>query len=285
MDNESDDDTKQIAEQYADKVITVSFEYNLGYVRNKGIEIAESELIYNTDADVEWSKNVVESTKKAFEENENLNAVTHAVVALDDEPPFERFFFNIASKIRRGGWGCSMAFPKEVWKKYGRFENIGGSSLGQHLNPEDVDLWSRIPEPKLKLTDAVIKAEGSEWKEGLIPVVAVSSTVSATGAVMKKPSVVAVGAGALAGEAGHQLTDYDGDETGVGLHHDQLGVAGLAGTFLYDKVEGIDDKYKFPLYGFFGGLVLHHIATEGVTGVKHFHRRSVRDVDERTVGH
>jgi len=298
VDHSSEDNTKQIAERYADKVLTAPKSVDLGEVRNIGIREAESEVIYSSDADTIFAPDVIEQTKKAFRENPDLNALAHPVLAKKDDGYVERFVTEIGNKLYREvkdtGWGASMAFRKKVWKEIGGFKNMGGD--GYNIDPEDVDFWKRIPDPKRLDNSTHVRAEGSEFKVGLAPVVTATLVPIGVGGYKYNKNwgkaTAWGGVGALTGEIGHQLIDSDKfckSELGKTIpeklqpHHDEIALAGLGGTFAYDRLseEGLDDKYKYPAYGFFGGLFLQHLLTEGFSPLFHNNRRSIFDENER----
>lgn len=285
VDNQSTDETRQIAGRYADQVLTAPRKLSVGGVRNVGIEEANSEIIYNTDADVVFSPDVIKSTKEAFEENPDLKALSHKIKAKTSDGYVEQFITNLGSLKESKGWGASTAFKKSVWRDIGGFNNIGGEHIPEM---EDRDLWNRLPDPKVLDTTASVQVELSEFKSGFLPVTAASATATGVGLYKYEEDygklLTGGGIGAFLSELGHQFIDNDRTDTSYMLfHHDILGLMGLAATYGYDryKENGIDNEYALPTYGFFSGMVTQHLLTEGFTPLFHKDRRSMFDRNER----
>lgn len=286
VDHASTDNTYKVANELADRVIRAPADVRVGEVRNIGINAANGDIIYCTDADVIFERNIIERTIERFEEDPDLNALSHLIRAPTEDGFVERFVTGLSNLTTKSGWGASMAFKKEVWEDIGGFENIGGRSYT--MEPEDITFWKAVPEPKLLDRSAIVRAEVSEWKCGFIPVAATSLAVSSYGAYKyneRHGKLLAWGgAGAMTGEIGHHLVDNDRLQEKLPPlpHHDTLALAGLAGVYLYDRYgkRKIDNKYKYPAYGFLSGIFLQHLFTEGLTGICHNERRSVLDSNE-----
>ena len=86
MDNGSEDDTRDIAEEFADRVI-VEPDLELYELRNKGIEVANGEKIAMTDADCVVEKGWLGEARKGLSK---ADLVTGAIEPLEDSK-FYRF--------------------------------------------------------------------------------------------------------------------------------------------------------------------------------------------------
>lgn len=89
MDNGSDDRTQEIAEKYCDKLF-VEPDLSLPELRNKGIKLAEGEIIAQTDADCLADKNWLKEVEKSLKNNV---LVTGPVTPMKNTKLYEIFLY------------------------------------------------------------------------------------------------------------------------------------------------------------------------------------------------
>lgn len=171
VDNNSTDDTAEIAKNFGAKVI---FEprQGVGAARDRGFREARGEIIATTDADTIVPEDWLSRIGREFESDKKLVAfggfsilysgplLARVALAYFTYPIF------LVERIFSGGWsiaGANLAVRKSA------FLEIGGFRTDLHVN-EDLDLSQRIAAVgKVRLDpDFLVKTSGRRYKHGLI---------------------------------------------------------------------------------------------------------------------
>lgn len=291
VDDNSEDNTAEIAREYADTVIELEERKPVGLVRDIGIDKARSDIIFSTDADVILKERTVELILHYFNTTEDLQALSFSVMAKPDEAPVERFFTGCSNMA---GLGAATSFKKSAWKKVGGYGERGPPRPDDYIYGEgaDVKFWEKIEGKKKYVDKPMIMAEVHELKTGMLPVLVGCGSITTLGHILDyynrelgKP-IKYIGAGGMLGELGHQfiegyLKNNESPLPDISIfHHDTIGIIGLLSAEAYDILEGLPENREYMFKMIPTGLALHHLVTEGFTPVKHYDRRSILDKDE-----
>lgn len=125
VDNNSTDGTVKIAKSYPFVKIISEKKQGVLFARNRGFDVAKSEILGRIDADSILAENWCEQVRKIFTSNE-VGAVTGPVVYYD--MPFKKTGFKLDKSIRRAIdilnddfpylFGTNMALRRKVWQNY-----------------------------------------------------------------------------------------------------------------------------------------------------------------------
>ncbi|MEM4134037.1 MAG: glycosyltransferase [Candidatus Micrarchaeia archaeon] len=154
-DGNSEDETREIARKYADKVI-IEKRRSAAAERQKGAEIAKGDIIAFIDSDTIAEKDWLKKIADAFSKDEKIVAVYGRVLIRDGSridkilaklfTPYIRFTDLIGKPAVAG---MNMAVRKDA------FNQIGGFNLNLKT-AEDIDLFNRIKRKgKIRFVDAV----------------------------------------------------------------------------------------------------------------------------------
>ncbi|MCM8781787.1 MAG: glycosyltransferase [Candidatus Omnitrophica bacterium] len=142
VDDGSIDETRTIAQKYADIVISHSKNLGLSRARMDGMKVAKGEIIVNTDSDVVMFPNTLAKISAYFLENKNVDAVTGLLSK--DQPNINFFsqyknlymnyiFKKLPEKVMFL-YGSIHALRKEVAHLYSSGFDIGeDTAFGQRL--------------------------------------------------------------------------------------------------------------------------------------------------------
>lgn len=137
VDNNSSDDTAQIARKHGAKVVVES---NSGvcWARQAGTQAALGEIIISTDADTTFSKNWIESIDAAFGTNEDIVAVA-GPCEYQNAPswgkPYTQALFGFVNLVYKltgktiYASATNIAFRKSAWTGYNTTLTQGGDEL------------------------------------------------------------------------------------------------------------------------------------------------------------
>jgi glycosyltransferase involved in cell wall biosynthesis len=151
IDNNSKDDTPQIAKDFISKhsAISVSYflELNQGhtYARNRGIKEAKGQILTFIDDDAFVDTDFIKNIHHYFNFNKEVKAIGGKIIPVyETESPkwMSKFFLPLVSALDMGSHpkrfsgskfpiGANMSFRKEVFEKYGLFDvNLGRRGTG-----------------------------------------------------------------------------------------------------------------------------------------------------------
>ncbi|MEK7572820.1 MAG: glycosyltransferase family A protein [Patescibacteria group bacterium] len=141
VDNNSTDETKEIANKYRAKIYDYSPKVKKGtfdapHKRNYGVKKAKGEFVYYLDADMELSKNVVEEALSLCK--------TGCAAVIAPEESFGKGVWASAKNLERQCyWGDDSVeaprfFKKSIWKRVGGLDkSLGGGG-------DDWDLYQKL---------------------------------------------------------------------------------------------------------------------------------------------
>ena len=113
IDNESDDNTAEIARAHGATVLSYPrpelWFGNVGLVRQKGVQAAHGDVIVSTDADFTHPKDYLAKVEQHFRENPKL-VVLGGPIFLSNPDPWSDFLLNCAN-FHRGFWS-NMGYPQ-----------------------------------------------------------------------------------------------------------------------------------------------------------------------------
>ena len=141
VDNNSKDKTSVICKEYIDNHAELKIRYfletnqGLSFARNRGIKETNYEIISFIDDDAISTNDYVENLLKSFKTNKKAISVGGKVIPIypkGKEPTWmSKYLWSIAAKVDQGNLthefknkypvGCNMAFNKEIFDKYGLF--------------------------------------------------------------------------------------------------------------------------------------------------------------------
>ncbi len=141
VDNESTDRTKEIAEKYADIVLSEK-EHIISKVRQTGAKKAKGEVILSASADSIYHKNWLETHLEKYEEN--VVGVVGKVKPLDGDKIDEIFSDFVLDPLARvlGKIGTHFSSADNLSIKKDVFKKIGGFNT-KLITHEDTDLINR----------------------------------------------------------------------------------------------------------------------------------------------
>lgn len=170
VDNESEDETAEIACTYGVKVLSYPRpdvrHGNIGLVRQKGAEEAEGDLIVSTDADCVYPSDWLRKIEDHFNSNPKLALLGGPVLA-SNRDPLNDFMMGIGSFGRSyvAGWGipyflaANTSFRKDAFLLTEGYKGAGGhgpieewvvsfrlSRVGEWLWDDDLICFTRVPE-------------------------------------------------------------------------------------------------------------------------------------------
>jgi glycosyltransferase involved in cell wall biosynthesis len=142
VDGDSKDRTREIAERYADKVIIQTSE-GIGGARNDGVEIAESDFIATTDADIALPKRWLEIMLEHFENDARVVAVVGPDGPIEKNWKSRLVYFFLRSVIYLATFfniyttgGTNSGFRKSAFQKVGGYRSLPHS--------DDVEIGFRL---------------------------------------------------------------------------------------------------------------------------------------------
>lgn len=181
VDNNSNDNTKEIISQYSKKLPNLTYKFEpqqgLSYARNLGINSAHGSIIVFTDDDVlpeiDWLEQIQNNMEKY-----NCDACGGYIAPKWEIPPpswlTEIFYGFLAIKTDTNGprqlsiddelpFGANMAFRKSMFSKYGLFDTQKGRKGNILAGGEDIEMFERIIQancsvyyfPSIKVTHKV----------------------------------------------------------------------------------------------------------------------------------
>lgn len=162
VDNNSNDDTKEIISQYSGKLPNLTYKFEpqqgLSNARNLGINSAQGEIIVFTDDDVlpgiDWLA-LIQSNMDKY----NCDACGGYIAPKWEAPPppwlTEIFYGFLAIKTDPNGprqlsindelpFGANMAFRKSMFSRYGLFDTQKGRKGNILAGGEDTEMFARI---------------------------------------------------------------------------------------------------------------------------------------------
>jgi glycosyltransferase involved in cell wall biosynthesis len=151
VDDASADQTTHVAEQWADRVVTVSpGPRGPAFARNRGAEVASGEWLVFIDADVAVHANTLSTIAAIVQERSGFDAVFGAYDASPPAPNFLSQYRNLLHRyVHLRGAGEAETF----WAGCGAvrrtaFEGVGGFDERRFPRPqiEDIDLGYRLRE-------------------------------------------------------------------------------------------------------------------------------------------
>ncbi|MDP2103725.1 MAG: glycosyltransferase [Candidatus Gracilibacteria bacterium] len=170
VDNESEDETAEIACTYGVKVLSYPRpdvrHGNIGLVRQKGAEEAEGDLIVSTDADCVYPADWLRKIEDHFNSNPKLALLGGPVLA-SNRDPLNDFMMGVGSFGRSyvAGWGipyflaANTSFRKDAFLLTEGYKGAGGhgpieewvvsfrlSRVGEWLWDDDLICFTRVPE-------------------------------------------------------------------------------------------------------------------------------------------
>lgn len=170
VDNESEDDTAEIAQSLGATVLSfprpdIHFG-NIGLVRQKGVESAVGDVVISTDADFTYPADYVQKVEKRFLANGNLAGLGGPVL-ISNPDPWTTFLFNVANFHHDywAGWGIPVfwggntSFRKEPFMRAGGYKGAAGhgpveewivsfrlTRVGDVVWDSDLYSFTKIPE-------------------------------------------------------------------------------------------------------------------------------------------
>lgn len=259
VNNGSTDNTKQVAQRYSyvtvydlpDEEIPTDDPRPIGYLRQYGTNQATNEIVASMDADTVPAQDWIGLIKENFENDPDLCAMWGVVTDKNGIP-----VRNLTGKYLTfigGVSGCNTAFRKSV------FDEMDKGYIGWPMF-EDVALITRMSRmgKTVHNTDMVVMSDLQRQKYQSIPIVTTGVVGALVGAEIGGTSGNIL-ASAGAGMAGTEVL-YEGfTDTGVGLHHDQIGLI-VSGASAF-----VSEKYDDFLLGAGIGMIVHHFLTEGLS--------------------
>ena len=137
VDNESEDDTAEIARSLGAKVLSFPrpdiYFGNVGLVRQKGVESAVGDVVISTDADFTHPADYVQKVEDRFSANSNLAGLGGPVL-ISNPDPWTTFLFNVANLHHDylAGWGVPVfwggntSFRKDAFMRAGGYKGAAG---------------------------------------------------------------------------------------------------------------------------------------------------------------
>jgi len=170
VDNESEDDTAEIARAFGVKVLSYPRPYqhhgDIGLVRQKGTEEAAGDIIVSTDADCTYPPDWLEKIEKHFASNLKLVLVGGPVYASNPDL-WGQFIMNVGSWGRSyvNGWGipyfltANTSFRKSAFLLAGGYRGAAGhgpveewiisfrlSRVGEWLWDDELMCYTKVAE-------------------------------------------------------------------------------------------------------------------------------------------
>lgn len=263
VDNSSDDNTREIAKRYTDKVFCVDRDKDLGEIRDIGVRRSSGDIIFSTDADtrppIDWIERLI-----GYFSDPEVSGVSGGLKDINKQLVED-------TTARIGGQSidgipANSAFRKKDYIECGGYEH----ETIPLIKDDGQTLFKKLPRKTIKDNSVKMPVKAEGWKYGLLPMLAISSITLAGGYLLRRNhrnignTAIGLGSGNLIGELGHHYIEPS-IPNGLTINHDIFGLLGLATTGILDLSNTISDKSKYPLYGLFGGVTLHHILTEGFT--------------------
>lgn len=163
VDNNSLDNTKKIAEKFADRFINIgkvksfSGRFSATFQRNYGVQKSKGKIVYYFDADMVMEKNVIKECVGLIWSN------GAGAVIIPEDSHGSTFWARCKQFERRCYWGddsieAPRCFLKKVWKVVGGLdESIAGGG-------DDWDMHEKIKDTKIpikRITSLVLHNEGA----------------------------------------------------------------------------------------------------------------------------
>jgi glycosyltransferase involved in cell wall biosynthesis len=149
VDDNSTDDSPEIAQQYADVVLKMEKNSGPGKARNRGAQASRAPLLLFLDADVRIYPDTIAKVLTAFQENTEISALFGSY---DSQPPEQNFFSQYKNLFHHYVHQRASVDAKTFWAGCGAirktdFDEVGGFSAG-FIAPsiEDVELGYRLKE-------------------------------------------------------------------------------------------------------------------------------------------
>jgi len=252
VDGGSTDGTVEIADRYADRVISAPGS-SIGEARWIGIQEAQGEIIVSTDADTLHPRFWLDRLTRHFKDPDVV-AVGGAVYPSNPSEMTLAYTAGLNTVANSLHWfiGSNMAFRKEAFIRAGGYPLL--------IKGEDWSLSARLA----NYGRTVYDPEAYVWTD--IPVsrqvefaaIAGSAGLLSLGLALENPFLAGLGVGFLGTEVATALVEWPDDR----IHHSQLAVAGL-GLLAFTKGYADPRLWSF-LFGVFDGILIQHIITEDV---------------------
>jgi len=255
IDGASSDETLKIAHDYGCRIFIYP-EASLGASRNFGVEVAKNGIIVQTDSDVIFPPQFIESLRKYYLENPELVAVTCGW-----RDGKGRLLGNFTCAILEGVLQYADCFQSYRREAYYRTRGHADINFG-----EQIGLWLQLKNLGLTVYDPSLYVYHLSDRSVSIPSYMIAGTLLASGIAYEAGVGGAVGSALLGAGAGFGLGQL-GVDLGINkdappdhFHHWMLGLMIIAGAMSFGDVLG--DDVEAALYGLGSGLFVHDILSE-----------------------
>lgn len=162
VDNNSSDGTRQVVERFAADFARLRYGFEqrqgLSYARNRGLDLARGKRILFTDDDVAPEADWVQRILDGMDATGCIACGGFIAPAWESPPPHwltSRFHGFLAIRAERNDtyevtrdvpppYGANMAFRREVFERFGRFDVTRGRTGAVLASGEDGELFDRI---------------------------------------------------------------------------------------------------------------------------------------------
>jgi len=250
LDNGSTDRTVEIAKKYADKVLILPG-LSPREMKQVGVEAAKTPIIVTTDADTVAPPDWLEKLLRHFSDP-NVVAVGGPAIPLEPDT-VSSLYMRSLSNIAQAGllYDANMAFRKDVMLRSGGYAHL--------KRGWDWELSSRLGRYGRVVYDpeAYVFTDVTFKNQLEFAALAANAGLLGLGAATRSPGSLGFSSGFFLSSLGTAI-----DKVPDGLHHSQLGVAGLGLLSLF-RGSMSPYRYKF-LAGLLSGVLGHHFITEDV---------------------
>jgi glycosyltransferase involved in cell wall biosynthesis len=152
VDDHSNDNSVEIAEGFASKIIKLNKQQGAAYARNRGCEAAQGDIVFFVDADVTIYPDTLEKVVRTFENHREISAVFGSY---DDQPwntnflsqyknLFHHYIHQTSLEDASTFWtGCG-AIKREIFFKIGKFNE-------NRRMMEDIELGYKLKAKNYKI--------------------------------------------------------------------------------------------------------------------------------------
>lgn len=171
-DGGSTDETIAIARQYTDKIV-ISQNTNVCQARDKGLQIAQGEIVTGADADTYYPATHLQTIVEEFNKNNNIVAVTGRAKIIDGPlwaKIFWRIFFNLAFIVYKltgivlYSPAYNLSYKRQV------FLDLGGYNTNLDFGGDELDVLRRLKKVgKVILSEKLMpQTSGRRFKVGIL---------------------------------------------------------------------------------------------------------------------